>query len=247
VLFRSKSIKHFRIFGLSESYIGTIIESLNLDSKISVAYRPQFPEILISLKSDLLTLNELENFKNQIINAVGEEFIISHEEEEKLPIVTLNLLNKVKKTTSFAESCTGGRISSEITKIPGASSVFLGSIICYSNQLKTDFLKIEKSLLETKGAVSPEVAALLAKNTQELTRSDYSVAVTGISGPDGGSEERSKPVGLVYISISSPEKTEVFKYNLPLDRERNQLYASWIALDLIRRSILNLNLTWEMK
>jgi nicotinamide-nucleotide amidase len=243
----NKSIKHFRIFGLSESYIGTVIESLKLDSNISIAYRPQFPEILISLKSDLLTLNELENVKNKIISAIGEEFIISHNEEEKLPIITLNLLKQVKKTISLAESCTGGRISSEITKIPGASSVFLGSIVCYSNKLKTDFLKIETSLLETKGAVSPEVATLLAENIRALTGSDYSVAVTGISGPDGGSSDGSKPVGLVYISLNTSEKTEVFKYNLPLDRERNQLYASWLALDLIRRSILNLNLTWEIK
>lgn len=240
------SENYFRVFGLSEAYIGSKIESLNLDyNKITVAYRPQFPEVLVSLKSSIHSQNELNDIQSKIIQAIGSEFVFSKLENENLPSALLKVLSDKKLTITTAESCTGGRIASEITKIPGSSEALLGSIICYSNKVKKDLLKVPPDILKEKGAVSEDVAIILAKQIRESTGSDYAVSVTGIAGPGG--ETKDKPVGLVYIGISCENKTLAFKYNIPWERERNQIYATWLAFDLIRRSILNCNLTWEIK
>lgn len=239
------AINHFRVFGVSEAYIGSVIEGLNLDPKITVAYRPQFPEVLISLKSNSLSQLELNTIQANIINNLGTEFAITHTENKILPVQVLDLLQSKQLTLATAESCTGGRMSAEITKIPGCSNVYLGSIICYSNQIKRELLNISEDILEKHGAVSNEVALLLAKNVQIKMKTNLAISITGIAGPDGGTSD--KPVGLVYIGLATPFGVQAFKYQMPWDRVRNQIYSTWLALDLVRRSILEINLTWDMK
>ena len=239
------AINHFRIFGISEAYIGSKIEALKLSEDITVAYRPQFPEVLVSLKSNSIAQEDLDKIKNKTIDAIGREFLLGEKEDLNLPTTLLTLLENNNLTLSTAESCTGGRTSSEITKIPGSSKSFLGGVICYSNELKSNLLRVPINMLEKHGAVSEEVALELAKNMQRLTKSTYAISITGVSGPDGGTSD--KPVGLVFIGIATPDSIKAFKYQLPWDRVRNQIYSTWLALDLIRRSILNFNLTWELK
>lgn len=111
-------------------------------------------------------------------------------------------------TFSCAESCTGGLIAKKITDIVGASSMFLGGVVSYANSVKTHVLGVREKTLESVGAVSALTAVEMAVGVMKLTDSDYSVAVTGIAGPGGGSAE--KPVGLVYIALASAKERKVF-------------------------------------
>ena len=122
------------------------------------------------------------------------------------------ILNKlIKKNYSFsvAESCTGGRISSEITKIPGSSKVFYCGIIAYSNESKIKLLKINKKKLLKFGAVSKEISIEMAKNLLKITKNDFCISTTGISGPTGST--RLKKIGLTYICLYSKRKKIVYK------------------------------------
>ena len=128
------------------------------------------------------------------------------------------LLSEKNKTLSIAESCTGGLISKMITDVEGASKVFLGSIIAYSNKSKIDILKIEKELLDNKGAVSEEVALKMAESVAQIFKSDFSISATGIAGPEGGSVE--KPVGTVYTGFKHNTTCKIVKHNFNGIREK---------------------------
>jgi len=142
------------------------------------------------------------------------------------------LLSKVcqqkKVSIAVAESITGGLIGALITKVPGSSSYFLGSIVAYSNKLKEKLLTVSHETLTKFGAVSPETAKEMAEGALRLTESNYALAITGIAGPGGASKE--KPVGLVYIAVSSPHKTEIKKLNLSGQRHAIQEKAAEKAL-----------------
>ncbi len=119
------------------------------------------------------------------------------------------LLKATSQTCATAESCTGGGIGAAITSVPGASDVFLGGIISYSNAAKHNILGVKEETLATVGAVSPETAAQMAEGARKALKADIAVAVTGIAGPGGGSPE--KPVGLVYFGLSTPAGTRTEK------------------------------------
>lgn len=114
-----------------------------------------------------------------------------------------------KKTLSIAESCTGGALSYRLTKLPGASLYFLGSIVAYSNAMKRDLLGISKRLLDKKGAVSSEVAVAMCEGIQKITGSDCAMSVTGIAGPTGGTKD--KPVGTVWGALMIDRSFHVWK------------------------------------
>ena len=137
---------------------------------------------------------------------------------------------------AVAESCTGGMIAERITSVPGSSRYFLGGAVVYSNDLKTLFADIPPLLLEAHGAVSKEVALALAENIREICNADIGVGVTGVAGPGGGTEE--KPVGLVYVAVSTGQKQEVVQRRFPGDRERIRRWTSQQALDMVRRMLM---------
>jgi PncC family amidohydrolase len=120
------------------------------------------------------------------------------------------LLRQKGLTVSVAESCTGGRLVDRITDVPGSSDYFLGGVISYSNAAKEDLLGVERAVLASKGAVSREVALQMASGVRRRLRTDIGVGVTGIAGPTGGS--RAKPVGLVFIAVSSETNAICVKY-----------------------------------
>lgn len=136
-------------------------------------------------------------------------------ELERLKLIIKNYSSS-HKTLAIAESCTGGYISHMITNISGASTVFDRGIVCYSNHSKTHLLNVDANSIDKYGAVSEVVAKQLAFNIRTLSNTDIGIGVTGIAGPTGGTKE--KPVGLVYIGISTIEKTEVHKYEFKADR-----------------------------
>ena len=122
----------------------------------------------------------------------------------------VNLLNKKKLKIAFAESCTGGLLSSTITSVSGSSKVFTLGLVAYSNQSKTKVLKVSKNIIRKYGSVSEQVCLAMAKNVSKISKTNISVSVTGIAGPSGGT--KIKPVGLVYVGIKKGNRTEVKKY-----------------------------------
>ena len=142
---------------------------------------------------------------------------------------------------STAESCTGGTISSLITSVPGSSEYFLGSVTSYANSVKENVLSVPAQIIETYGAVSSECVAAMAEGVRKLTSSDYSVATSGIAGPGGGSDD--KPVGTVWIGVTSEKGTETFRLRFNSDRKRNierfSSSALHILLNKIRKELIN--------
>ena len=122
----------------------------------------------------------------------------------------VRLLKKKKLKISFAESCTGGILSSTITSVNGSSKVFKLGLVAYSNQSKTKVLKIPKKIIKKYGSVSYQVCLAMVKNVSKIGETSMSVAITGIAGPSGGT--KIKPVGLVYIAIKKGNRTKVKKY-----------------------------------
>jgi nicotinamide-nucleotide amidase len=139
-------------------------------------------------------------------------------------------------TLAVAESCTGGLLADRITSIGGSSRYFLGGAVVYSNELKTAFADVPKSLLAKHGAVSREVAAALAEGIRKRCKATFGIGITGVAGPSGGSEE--KPVGRVYHALASEGETQVEERNFPGDRKRVRWFASQMALDMMRRKLM---------
>ena len=144
------------------------------------------------------------------------------------------LLSKKRLKISFAESCTGGLLSSSITSISGSSKVFTLGFITYSNLAKINILKVPKKIIMKHGAVSYETCLAMVKNLNKISKSNISVSITGIAGPKGGSKQ--KPVGLVYIGIKKGNKFLVKKY-LFKNKKRNSIQKSAVknALNLVLR------------
>ena len=132
-----------------------------------------------------------------------------------------------------AESCTGGLLSSWIAQLPGISSVFSGAIVCYARQVKIDVLKVPERIILSSGEVSGPVARAMAQGANKALGSNWSVAITGIAGPAGGTPE--KPVGTVCFALSGPGFEEVWRHQFPshLERHEIQRHAAVFALDLL--------------
>lgn len=155
---------------------------------------------------------------------------------EDLEAVVGALLRARRRTVALAESCTGGLIGHRLTNVPGSSDYFLEGLITYSNASKTDELQIPAENLRKFGAVSPQVAKAMASGVRSRARSSYGLAVTGIAGPSGGTEE--KPVGLVFTALASEQGVDVVKNQFLGNREQVKFQASQKALDMLRRALL---------
>jgi len=134
-------------------------------------------------------------------------------------------------TCATAESCTGGGVGRAITAVPGSSAVFVGGVISYSNDVKRDVLGVKAETLASVGAVSPETAAQMAGGVRKLLKTDLAVSLTGIAGPDGGSEE--KPVGLVWFGLATPDGVRTEKVIFSGDRARVREQAVVHALGML--------------
>ena len=146
--------------------------------------------------------------------------------------VVASLLTMNNATISAAESCTGGLLAQRLTSIAGSSSYFLGGVVCYSNELKTAWADVPADLIQSKGAVSSEVATALANGIRRHVGSTLGVGITGIAGPSGGSEE--KPVGTVHIALAHAGGVKERGVRFPGDREAIRWHASQLALDMVR-------------
>ena len=229
-------------YGLAESALSKMIEPWEdaLPEDIHLAYLPnQFTGVRLRLsiyggsKEQEMARIEAEYAKLKEILA---DYIYS-EQEDTLQNCIGRTLEASGKTISVAESCTGGLISHLFTSIPGSSAYYLGSVTSYANSVKERVLGVPAEIIRNHGAVSSECAAAMAAGVRKLTGSDFAVATTGIAGPGGGSDE--KPVGLVWVGVSSAEGTQTFKIQYKGDRIRNIERFAAFALNKIREKIKN--------
>jgi nicotinamide-nucleotide amidase len=176
----------------------------------------------------------LDEMVKRMALALGEHLYST--EGEAMEEVVARVLTENRATIAVAESCTGGLLAERLTNIPGSSIYFLGGVVCYSNELKSALVDVPAELIESKGAVSPEVALALAEGIRKRTGATIGVGVTGIAGPAGGTPE--KPVGLVHIGIADERGPRERRFQFPGDRERIRMHASQTALDSVRRYFL---------
>ena len=227
------------VYGMAESALSKLIEPWedSLPEDIHLAYLPnQLTGVRLRLS---VYGGNKENEERRIsaeldrLSAILGDNIYSYT-DDNLQNAIGRLLKGSGKTLSAAESCTGGRIASLITSVPGASGYFLGSVTSYAVSVKENVLGVNPDTIREKGVVSQEVAAEMAEGARRLTGSTYSVSTTGLAGPQGDGVNR---VGTVCIGVSGPTGTKTFTRNYQNDRERNIERFSATALDFLRRFI----------
>lgn len=229
-------------FGIAESALAKMIEEWedNLPENMHLAYLPNLitgVKLRLSIYGGVKEDHErlISEKLEQLANILGDNLYSL--EEDTLQEYIGKLLRRHGKTVSCAESCTGGLISSLFTSVPGSSEYFLGSVTSYANIVKQNVLGVPAEVIAAHGAVSSECVAAMAEGVRRITGSDFSVATSGIAGPGGGSEE--KPVGLVWIGVSSHMGTETFRMVFKGDRKRNIERFAANALDKLRKHIEN--------
>jgi len=209
------------------------IEEL-LDENLTLAYLPGIQRVRVRLmayiKNDPGVFERFEVL-DRMIHERADRFIYGYDADTLEGCVARLMIDR-GKTIATAESCTGGLLSSRLTDIPGSGAYQLGGVIAYSNESKMRELDVSSSTLSEHGAVSREVALEMAEGVRKRFGADLGVATTGILGPSGGSDE--KPVGTVWISIASAEKTKGIRLNLGVDRIRNKERATTSLLNMIR-------------
>lgn len=173
----------------------------------------------------------LDELTERLVMALGEAVFTT--QGETLEDVVARELQLAGASIAVAESCTGGLVSERLTTVPGSSLFFRGGIVCYSNEIKSAWVDVPAGLIESRGAVSAEVAIALAEGVRKRAGATLGLGVTGIAGPGGGTPE--KPVGTVFIALASPSGQQQNLYRFAGDRERIRRAASQAALDLVRR------------
>ncbi|MBX7093923.1 MAG: competence/damage-inducible protein A [Flavobacteriales bacterium] len=241
--FNPEQILHRTILtqGIGESFLAEKIKDWENQLRkegLSLAYLPSPGIVKLRITArgkDAEYLKQRIHFFEQELLPQIAEFHFGFEKENLEEIVG-NMLREKKLWLSTAESCTGGFIAHKITSVSGSSDYFKGSIISYSNEIKINQLNVQEASLKNHGAVSQEVVEQMAAGVRLKLNTDYSVAVSGIAGPNGGSEE--KPVGTVWIAVAGPKGVTSRKFLFENNRERNILRASLAALMMLRIELL---------
>lgn len=227
-------------FGIPESFLSDKLQVFEskLPDYIKLAYLPSPSGIRLRLSGYSSDYNVLKSEIGGLVQCLRKEipeYIFGYG-DTSLSAVVGQMLKSVDATVSTAESCTGGMIAHLITEVPGSSSYFKGSVVAYSNEVKTSVLNVDVNALNENGAVSQQVVEQMAVGVRALLKTDYSIAISGIAGPDGGTEF--KPVGTVWIAVSSNRNLISKKYIFSNQRDINILRASNTALNLLRELVL---------
>lgn len=231
-----------RTFGMGESTLDAELSDLARSGDVSLGFRTSFPDNYLRPLARGATAAEAESRLAKVCDAIRERLgeLIYAEGDATLESVTGALLRAQGKTIAVAESCTGGLIVEKLTDVPGASRYVLGGVVAYANSAKRDLLGVPEALLAEHGAVSEPVARAMAEGVRSRFGADLGVATTGISGPDGGTDE--KPVGLVHLALADGQHTHADHFVFPLDRTRHRLLTAQVAIDWVRRALLGIPL-----
>ena len=229
------TVRTIRTTGIMESglaeKIGNIVDALA--DEIKIAFLPQFTGVDIRVSSaDKDAVNQTVNK----INLHAEKYIYGHDHDQLEEIVG-QLLDANSLSISTAESCTGGLVGHRLTNVSGSSDYYHGGIISYSNSVKENNLGVAIETLNKHGAVSYETAIEMAENVRSKLDSDLGLAITGIAGPRGGTDE--KPVGLTYIALANGKDTMVKEFRFLTERILNKNASCQAALNMVRLYLLN--------
>ena len=227
-------------FGIGESMLADMIQDFEeaLPAHIKLAYLPNYGMVRLRLSSTGFNKEAIDKEVDDlfaILQTAVKDYLVTNEDEPMEDVLAKLLLQR-KKSVSTAESCTGGYIASLLTAKAGASAYYDSSVVSYSYKAKEDLLGVKKDTLETLGAVSEEVVIQMAKGALKNTGTDYTIAVSGIMGPGGGTED--KPVGTVWVAVGDNNKIVTHKFYFRFDRERNIMLTAMNALNLLRKFIL---------
>ena len=227
--------------GIGESAIAEIIRNFEneLPQEIRLAYLPNYGMVRLRLTTsgfDRIKTEKIINDRFIELKKLVKEYIVT-DEDETMQKVLGKILLKNKETISTAESCTGGPIASLITSVPGASAYFQGSIVSYSNDVKQSLLNVKKDTLEKYGAVSEETVKEMLSGLLLKMNTTYGIAVSGIMGPDGGTDD--KPVGTVFIAVGNKEGAKVYQLKQRFERNKNIEVTAMMALNMMRKFLLD--------
>ncbi len=232
-------VVRLQVFGMGESGMQKLItESLpDWPENIELGFRAAFPQVEVKLTvHDKQAAQLLPYWQEQVELLLGAHII--GEGASQLPEIIVSLLQAQTSQVTLAESCTGGLIAAKVTSMSGSSQVFEGGIVSYSNDIKMRILKVKEATLQKEGAVSQGVVQEMAQGAMALTGAKWSIAVSGIAGPSGGTPE--KPVGTVWLAWGQKDKLKTQKLFYPGSREYFQEFIASAALDLLRRELLGI-------
>lgn len=228
-------------YGLGESMLADLLVDFEqqLPANIKLAYLPNFGMVRLRLTAtgtEFDITNELLSKQFEFLKKTVADFLIHDKDEPMEKIIGKELL-KSGKSLATAESCTGGYLAHLLTSIPGSSNFYKGSIIAYENKVKEELLDVPNTTLQLHGAVSEETVMAMTKGLLKKIDSDYAIAVSGIMGPNGGSED--KPVGTVWIAVGDKNTITTKKFHFRFDRIKNIQLTSLNALNMLRQMIQN--------
>ena len=224
-----------RTYGIGESHVADIHRSAGGDPPgVETSICARSFEIEIDIRADPGHDGAGAELAAKMRAELGGHLFAT--DERPLSEIVLDLLRARGWKGATAESCTGGMVAAALTDIPGCSDAFAGGVVAYSNQLKHDLLGVPEDVLERHGAVSAESAAAMAAGARARLGAEAAVSVTGIAGPGGGTEE--KPVGLVYLHVSSPAGEDVRRMDIPGSRDAVRGRAATAALQLLRAHLV---------
>jgi nicotinamide-nucleotide amidase len=226
-----------RITGLGESLVEERIKEHLCDlvaAGLDLGYCAHPGQVDVRIAARGAKAEVMVNAAQKIVQECLNEHIFAREEQE-LASVVIEQLKQRRQTLAVAESCTGGYIANQLTNVPGASAVFLAGLVTYSNAAKQSLLGVPAEVIDQHGAVSEQVAQLMAEGAKSRQNADYALSVTGIAGPDGGSP--AKPVGTVFVGMAGPFETRVRHYLNPFDRVTFKDVTAQQALNMLRRKL----------
>lgn len=233
--------KNIMTFGTFEAKLAERLDGFEkeLPSAVKLAYLPAHGVIKLRLTGTGDDAGQIRRTVEEQVRKLYQVIpdVIYGEDEVTLEETVGNLLLDNNMTVSTAESCTGGTIASMITSVAGSSAWFRGSVVAYDNSIKTGVLGVDPAVISLHGAVSEETVKAMAEGVRRLTATDYSVAVTGIAGPTGGTPE--KPVGTVWIAVASPRGVVAEKHRFADDRLINISRSATTALNMLRKQIIS--------
>ncbi len=227
--------------GLGESFLSELIAPFEnaLPSSIKLAYLPNFGMVRLRLTGTGKDENALEKLMQTQFEKLQEavkDYLVTNA-DEPMEMVVGNLLKQRNQTVATAESCTGGFIGHLLSKHAGSSKFYTGGIISYDNRIKTEFLEVPPTILQTVGAVSKEAVEQMAIAVRAKMNTDYSISVSGIMGPSGQTDE--KPLGMVWVGVANRERVVSKVFYLRFDRQRNIEVTANQAINLLRLLIIN--------
>lgn len=233
--------RHFLTASVGESKLSDKLEDFEeqLPNGIKLAYLPGLGTVKLRLTAkgkDIATLEKLLNVQAEKLYAAIGHYIYG-EGNDEFEAVIGKIIQSKNWTIATAESCTGGYISHRITSVSGSSAYYKGSVISYSNEIKMQELNVSADTLDKQGAVSEATVNEMLKGICKKYNTDLGIAVSGIAGPDGGTEE--KPVGMVWIAVGTTKNPKIRKVQLPGNRIQNIKLTAIIALEMLRRYLTN--------